>query len=117
MHQIECVHSFKKKLFYTSLTKLTFCYISLQAADFVNVTDKTVLVIGTQNPWLEAVLLTMKPKKIVTLEYGYFIRLGYFMTLKREGGVNPDPAPDRPNCAIFRHRIRPVNISKFNSIL
>ena len=67
------------KLSYTSLTKLTFCYISLQAAEFVNVTNKMVLVIGTQNPWLEAVLLTMKPKKIVTLEYGYFIRLGYFI--------------------------------------
>ena len=45
----------------------------------MNVTDKTVLVLGTQKPWVEAVLLTMKPKKIVTLEYGYFIRLGHFI--------------------------------------
>jgi len=43
------------------------------AADYVNVTGKTVLVIGTQDPWLEAVLLTKNPKKVVTLEYGYFI--------------------------------------------
>jgi len=43
------------------------------AAEYVNVTDKTILVMGTQEPWLEAVLLTMKPRKIVTLEYGYFI--------------------------------------------
>ena len=35
---------------------------------------KTILVIGTQNPWVEAVLLSKKPKKVVTLEYGYFIR-------------------------------------------
>ena len=45
-----------------------------QAADHINVTGKTVLVIGTQKPWLEAVLLSKKPKKVVSLEYGYFIR-------------------------------------------
>ena len=28
-----------------------------QAADFVGVKGKTVLVIGTQHPWLEAILL------------------------------------------------------------
>lgn len=43
------------------------------AAEYVNVTDKTILVMGTQDPWLEAVLLAMKPRKIITLEYGYFI--------------------------------------------
>ena len=48
-----------------------------QAADYVNVTGKTILVLGTQNPWVEAVLLSKKPAKIVTLEYGYFIRYGY----------------------------------------
>ena len=47
-----------------------------QAADYVNVTGKTILVLGTQNPWVEAVLLSKKPAKIVTLEYGYFIRCG-----------------------------------------
>merc|ERR1712013_255556 len=41
------------------------------AADHINVTGKTVLVIGTQKPWLEAVLLSKKPKKVVSLEYGY----------------------------------------------
>ena len=45
-----------------------------EAADVVNVTDKTVLVIGTQNPWLEAVILSKYPRKVVTLEYGHFIR-------------------------------------------
>merc|ERR1712106_186146 len=43
------------------------------AADYINVTGLTILVIGTQNPWVEAVLLTKNPKKVVTLEYGYFI--------------------------------------------
>jgi len=43
------------------------------AADFMNLTDKTVLVIGTQQPWLEAVLLTKSPRKIVTLEYGHYL--------------------------------------------
>ena len=42
-------------------------YILFQAADVVNVTDKRILVIGTQHPWLEAILLTKKPKKILTL--------------------------------------------------
>jgi len=44
-----------------------------EAADYLNVTNKTVLVIGTQVPWLEAILLSKRPKKIVTVEYGYFI--------------------------------------------
>jgi len=43
------------------------------AADYINVTGLTVLVVGTQDPWLEAVLLSKNPKKVVTLEYGYFI--------------------------------------------
>ena len=33
-----------------------------QAADHMNITGKRVLVIGTQTPWLEAVLLQKKPK-------------------------------------------------------
>ena len=49
---------------------------SHQAADHINVTGLTILVVGTQNPWLEAVLLSKNPKKVVTLEYGYFIRCG-----------------------------------------
>ena len=48
----------------------------MQAADYINVTGKTILVVGTQDPWLEAVLLSKNPKKVVTLEYGYFIRSG-----------------------------------------
>ena len=40
----------------------------------MNVTDKTILVIGSQTPWVEAVLFSKKPKKVITLEYGYFIR-------------------------------------------
>jgi len=43
------------------------------AADYINVTGLTILVIGTQDPWLEAVLLSKNPKKVVTLEYGHFI--------------------------------------------
>ena len=49
-------------------------YYLLQAADVINVTNKNILVIGTQNPWVEAILLTKKPTKIVTLEYGQFKR-------------------------------------------
>ena len=33
-----------------------------QAADYMNITGKRVLVIGTESPWLEAVLLEKKPK-------------------------------------------------------
>ena len=51
-----------------------------EAADIVNVTDKTVLVIGTQSPWLEAVVLSKHPRKVVTLEYGHFIRYDFCKT-------------------------------------
>eukprot|EP00092_Neocalanus_flemingeri_P054318 GFUD01063962.1.p1 GENE.GFUD01063962.1~~GFUD01063962.1.p1 ORF type:complete len:207 (+),score=23.97 GFUD01063962.1:57-623(+) len=44
-----------------------------EAASFVNVEGKTILVIGTQTPWLEAVLLDRGAGKIVTLEYGHYI--------------------------------------------
>jgi len=44
-----------------------------EAAQEVNIEGKNVLVIGSQNPWVEAVLLTRNPAKIVTLEYGHFI--------------------------------------------
>ena len=40
----------------------------------MNVTGKTILVIGTQIPWIEIILLIKNPKKIVTLEYGHFVR-------------------------------------------
>jgi len=43
------------------------------AAEAANVTGKVVLVIGSQSPWLEAVLITRGAAKIVTLEYGSFI--------------------------------------------
>ena len=33
-----------------------------QAADYMNITGKRVLVIGTESPWLEAVLLQKRPK-------------------------------------------------------
>ena len=33
-----------------------------QAADYMNITGKRVLVIGTESPWLETVLLQKKPK-------------------------------------------------------
>ena len=49
-------------------------YLILKAADFINVTGKKILVIGSQAPWVEAILLTRNPKKIVTLEYGHFKR-------------------------------------------
>jgi len=44
-----------------------------EAAEFVNVSGKTILVIGSQDPWLEAVLLSRNASKIVTVEYGLFI--------------------------------------------
>ena len=40
-----------------------------QAADYLNVTDKKVLVIGTEFPWIEAILQSRKPRKGVTIEY------------------------------------------------
>jgi len=45
--------------------------IDLAAAQVV-VTGKRILVIGSQLPWLEVVLLAREPKEIVTLEYGDF---------------------------------------------
>merc|ERR1712227_6206 len=44
-----------------------------EVADIINVTGKTILVIGTQIPWIEIILLIKNPKKIVTLEYGHFV--------------------------------------------
>ena len=49
-------------------------YLILKAADFINVTGKKILVIGSQAPWVEAILLTRSPEKIVTVEYGHFKR-------------------------------------------
>ena len=49
-------------------------YLILKAADFINVTGKKILVIGSQAPWVEAILLTKDPEKIVTLENGHFQR-------------------------------------------
>jgi len=46
--------------------------ILLEAVNYINVTNKRILVIGTQTPWVEAILLANKPKKILTLEYGSF---------------------------------------------
>jgi len=44
-----------------------------EAAEVINVTGKTVLVIGSQTPWLEAVLIHRNVSKVITLEYGWFI--------------------------------------------
>ena len=35
-----------------------------QAADYLNITGKRVLVIGTETPWLEAVLLQRRPRYV-----------------------------------------------------
>jgi len=43
-----------------------------KASDAIGVEGKTVLVIGTQQPWAEAVLFTKNPKFVMTLEYGSF---------------------------------------------
>ena len=40
-----------------------------EAADEVGITGKDVLVIGTQRPWLEAVLHTRRPRTLVTVDY------------------------------------------------
>jgi len=45
--------------------------IDLAAAQ-VDIAGKRILVIGSQWPWLEFVLLAREPKEIVTLEYGKF---------------------------------------------
>ena len=46
----------------------------VQAVDYLDVKDKKILVIGTQTPWLEGILLAKDPEKIVTVEYGSFRR-------------------------------------------
>ncbi|XP_023336830.1 uncharacterized protein LOC111707880 [Eurytemora carolleeae] len=43
-----------------------------QSLSQIDVKDKTVLVIGTQNPWVEAIVLTKNPGLVMTLEYGMF---------------------------------------------
>jgi len=43
-----------------------------KAADQLNLKGKNILVIGTQSPWLEAIILTKSPKYVLTLEYGKF---------------------------------------------
>ena len=37
-----------------------------EAADEMNITDKRVLVIGTEVPWLETILLQRKPRSRAT---------------------------------------------------
>merc|ERR1719233_80835 len=44
-----------------------------EAASVINVTNLNILVIGTVEPWLEAVLFSRGAKKIMTLEYGNYI--------------------------------------------
>ena len=46
-----------------------------QAANYLNVTGKNVLVIGTEYPWIEAILQSKKPRKGVTVEYNTIKRL------------------------------------------
>ena len=41
--------------------------------NYITLTDKRVLVIGTENPWLEAAALILGAAEVVTLEYGKII--------------------------------------------
>ena len=45
-----------------TLTNCRLVLVPFQAAEAVDVTDMTVLVIGTQVPWLEAILLSRLDK-------------------------------------------------------
>ena len=47
--------------YFTLLYCTVYCVMG-QAADYMNITDKRVLVIGTETPWLEAVLLQRNPR-------------------------------------------------------
>lgn len=42
----------------------------LAAMQYVNVTGATVLVIGSEHPWIEACMLSLGARDVVTLEYG-----------------------------------------------
>merc|ERR1712106_74759 len=44
-----------------------------EAAAVIDVSEKNILVIGTVEPWLEAVLLSRGAKKVLTLEYGNYV--------------------------------------------
>eukprot|EP00090_Calanus_glacialis_P038258 TRINITY_DN6683_c0_g1_i4.p1 TRINITY_DN6683_c0_g1~~TRINITY_DN6683_c0_g1_i4.p1 ORF type:complete len:640 (-),score=138.81 TRINITY_DN6683_c0_g1_i4:103-2022(-) len=44
-----------------------------EAAAIIDVSNKNILVIGTVEPWLEAVLFSRGAKKVVTLEYGNYV--------------------------------------------
>jgi len=48
------------------------CEMTNEAAGVVNVEGKTILVIGSQSPWLESILINRGAAKVVTLEYGSF---------------------------------------------
>ncbi|XP_023324546.1 uncharacterized protein LOC111698435 isoform X2 [Eurytemora carolleeae] len=43
-----------------------------QGLEQIDVKNKSILIIGTQNPWVEAVVLSKDPSLVMTLEYGMF---------------------------------------------
>ena len=56
-----------KKLYYRDVDRLV-----AEAADKMNITGKRVLVIGTEMPWMETILLQRKPRSRNTININSF---------------------------------------------
>jgi len=74
----------------------------LEAVDYLDVRDKKILVIGTQTPWLEGILLAKDPEKIVTVEYGSFLSTHPLWTF-----IKPD---------VFREKFQNGTLDTFDVI-
>ena len=49
--------------------KLYFCHLGAYLRDYSQVKDKDVLIIGSQNPWIEIIALVNGAKSVTTVEY------------------------------------------------
>jgi len=78
------------------------CQMTDEAAEVVGVEGKTILVIGSQSPWLESILISRGAAKVLTLEYGSF---------KSE---HPSHEFIRPN--EFRERYQAGTLDEFDAI-
>ncbi|XP_023331501.1 uncharacterized protein LOC111703704 [Eurytemora carolleeae] len=74
-----------------------------QSLSQIDVKNKSVLVIGTQNPWVEAIVLTKNPGLVMTLEYGMF--------------KSEYPKLEFVTPAVFRERYRKGELPLFDIII
>jgi len=96
------VQEFKEKRSYANEAYSGASLLIDEAAEFINVTGKTVLVIGSQSPWLEAVLISRNVHKVITLEYGFF------------NSEHPSLEIIRPS--VFLQRYKDGTLEKFDAV-